>query len=343
MNINPNIKKEWNQSHQIKSVNYYFNGIIAQDRYILSEAISLVENKISRFNSVTIELLDRCYNVTSNSWRIGITGSPGVGKSTFIEKMGMYIIEKQSKRIAVLAIDPSSAKTKGSILGDKTRMPILSANNNSFIRPSPSENYLGGVNSATKEAICLCEAAGFDVIIIETVGVGQSETMVADLVDMSALLLLPGAGDEIQGIKRGIVEMADILIVNKSDGERVTLSKQIQKNYQNAIHLFQPKDHGKMVNVLRCSSLEGTGIDRIWNEIEQFFNTINSGFLEENRATQDKKWFDANVLFALERMILKKTHFQNKLELYRDKIKKKELSPYEANALFTQSIFNNLE
>lgn len=335
--INPNIKSKWRIGNEPKSVDYYFNGIVNGDRYILSEAISLVESSVSKYSIVALELLDRCHQLKTTSFRIGITGSPGVGKSSFIEQFGLHLLEKENKKVAVLAIDPSSSITKGSILGDKTRMQVLSNSTNAFIRPSPSQNCLGGISSATKEIVCLCEAAGYDVIMIETVGVGQSETMVSELVDLFVLLLLPGAGDEIQGIKRGIVEMADLILVNKSDGDRIPLSKIIQRNYKNAIHLFQAKEHGQAVEVLRCSSLEKIGMDNIWNVVDRFFKEITkSNYISESRLRKDENWFNTSVLLIMERMIMNQSKYKDALEKLRLELKSAQISPFAANAKFSK-------
>ncbi len=232
---------------------------------------------------------------TGNSIRIGITGVPGVGKSTFIEAFG-ELLTKQGNKVAVLAIDPTSQKTKGSILGDKTRMDKLSRNANVFIRPSPSGAALGGVSFNTRETILLCEAAGFNVIIIETVGVGQSETLVRDMVDFFLLLMLAGAGDELQGIKKGIMEMADLVAINKADGANVKASLQAKADVQNALHLrTSHRDHWQP-KVMTVSSIEGTGIGDVWNTIQEHKKlTIDSGEFLANRQRQKKKWAEESI------------------------------------------------
>jgi len=320
MSINPKLHSNKKNQKEIQSVEYYYNGIVDGNRYILSEAISIVESDLQAHKLVAQSLLDRCYNIKTDSWRLGITGSPGVGKSSFINSFGSYLI-KQNKKVAVIAIDPSSTISQGSILGDKTRMAELSQSEFSFIRPSPSQNCLGGVSSSTKEIICLCEAAGYDVVMVETVGVGQSETMVANMVDMFVLMLLPGAGDEIQGIKRGIVEMADLVLVNKSDGERLSMSKIIQQNYKNALHLLQLKEHQQEVKVLRCSSISRTGLEEIALQISQFFEKIMaSKYLHNHRLSQDVKWFDERALISLERILLENKGFNDAFDTIRSNI-----------------------
>lgn len=257
---------------------------------LLGQAITLVESHKPDHSERAREVVEACLPYSGRSIRLGITGSPGVGKSTFIEALGMYLIEKGHK-VAVLAIDPSSKQSKGSILGDKTRMTRLSADPNAFIRPSPAGESLGGVARKTRETILLCEAAGYDVVIVETVGVGQSETAVHSMVDFFLLLLLPGAGDELQGIKRGIVEMADLLAVNKADGDRVSLAKEAQRSYRNALHLFPSKESGWNPPVCLCAALQSEGIPEIWEEVQKFqATTTQSGYFQQHRQEQAKYW-----------------------------------------------------
>jgi len=232
---------------------------------------------------------------TGRSIRIGITGVPGVGKSTFIEAFGKLLLD-QGKKVAVLAIDPSSQLTRGSILGDKTRMENLSADKRAFIRPSPSGTTLGGVSGKTREAMLLCEAAGFDVILVETVGVGQSETAVKNMVDYFLLLMLAGAGDELQGIKKGIMEMADGLVIHKADGENLDLAKKAKTNYQNALHLLPESERGWYPSVILASSITGLGLEEIWNLIRDFEEKMKeNGFWESNRAAQRLNWLDDQI------------------------------------------------
>ncbi len=255
----------------LPSIEQFVAGIRTGNRVLLGQAITLVESTREDHQvparAIIAQLLQTA--PVSGTLRIAVTGAPGVGKSTFIESLGMYLIA-QGKRPAVLAIDPSSALSGGSILGDKTRMEQLSAAEQAFIRPSPSGDSLGGVARKTREAIVLVEAAGFDTIIIETVGVGQSEIAAQRMTDLFLLLLLPGAGDELQGIKRGIVEMADLLVVNKADGERIRLANQARGHYLNAAHLFPPKPSGWTPRVLACSALDHSGIAEVWEAVEAF-------------------------------------------------------------------------
>lgn len=266
-------------------------GIISGDRVLLSRAITLIESNHPDHQLIAEDLLNNLISSPGKSLRIGITGVPGVGKSTFIEAFGKYLTTEKIK-VAVLSIDPSSSKSKGSILGDKTRMNELSKDPLAYIRPSPAGNSLGGVSKKTRESIFLCEAAGYEVVIVETVGVGQSETLVKDMVDYFLLLMLSGGGDELQGIKRGIMEMADGIAINKSDGDNLKLSEISARNYKNAIHLFPPNPNGWTVPVTTCSSVENTGIPKIWEQILGFeaLTKSNRSFYE-NRKSQNLHWF----------------------------------------------------
>ncbi len=275
------------------------DSILQGDRIALGKAITLAESKLPEHQSEVEELLEAVMPFCGKSIRIGITGIPGVGKSTFIESFGNYLIKEENRKIAVLAVDPSSSISKGSILGDKTRMENLSKNENAFIRASPSTGTLGGVSSGTRETILLCEAAGFDTIFIETVGVGQSETAVYSMVDFMLLLLLPGAGDELQGMKRGIVELADLIAINKSDGDNLQKAKIAQAAYRQALHLFPAKENDWQPEVVLCSSLSGEGIDLIWNKIKSYeiFSKDNNSFFEK-RKRQNVHWMK-EILFKL--------------------------------------------
>lgn len=269
------------------SVNEYVDGILAGDRTILSQAITLAESSLPEHYKTIQAIIERCLPYSAKSIRIGITGVPGVGKSTFIESFGFYIAEK-GKKLAVLAIDPSSGKTKGSILGDKTRMEKLSTHPNAFIRPSPSAGTLGGVARKTRETIILCEAAGFDTIMVETVGVGQSETVVRSMVDFFLLLMLTGAGDELQGIKRGIIEMADAIAITKADGSNKLNAEAAKSLQQNALHLFPLPPSGWRPEVVTCSAFDNTGITDLWEKISDFVSfTMKNGFFEESRRKQE--------------------------------------------------------
>ncbi|WP_258098845.1 methylmalonyl Co-A mutase-associated GTPase MeaB [Marinoscillum pacificum] len=275
-------------------------GIDQSNRIILSRAITVIESKLAFDQKLAANLLDQIIPQTGKSIRIGITGVPGVGKSTFIDTFGSYLTSI-GKKVAVLSIDPSSSITRGSILGDKTRMNRLSKDPNAYIRPSPSGNSLGGVAQKTRETILLCEAAGYDVIIVETVGVGQSETSVKDMVDFFLLLMLAGGGDELQGIKRGIMEMADALVINKADGDNINSAKRAKKNYTNALHLLPPHEGGWIVPVELCSAVEETGIDNIWKMMCDFEAKLSGNrFLIENRRRQNLKWMHELIKLKLE-------------------------------------------
>ncbi|HEX3007762.1 MAG TPA: methylmalonyl Co-A mutase-associated GTPase MeaB [Bacteroidales bacterium] len=272
------------------SAQQYIDGIIEGNRTILSQAITLVESSLPAHAHLAQEIVEKCLPYSGKSLRIGITGVPGVGKSSFIEIMGKYLTNA-GRKLAVLAIDPSSEKTKGSILGDKTRMESLSADPNAFIRPSPSAGSLGGVARKTRETIILCEASGFDTIFIETVGVGQSETVVHSMVDFFLLLMLAGAGDELQGIKRGIMEMADTIAITKSDGTNVRKAQLAATEYKNALHLFPKSASGWNPRVLLCSSLEGSGIPEIWDSIQDYTKlTQENHYFFNRRREQSKYW-----------------------------------------------------
>ncbi|MCP4934535.1 MAG: methylmalonyl Co-A mutase-associated GTPase MeaB [bacterium] len=271
------------------------NGILSGNRRALSKAITLVESTRSDHRQQADDLLARLMPHTGNSFRIGITGSPGVGKSTFIEAIGETIIARGQK-LAVLAIDPSSARSGGSILGDKTRMESLTQNERAYIRPTPAGKTLGGVARRSFETMLLCEATGFDVVMVETVGVGQSETRVADMTDMFLLLLSPGGGDELQGIKRGIIELADLLIVNKADGTQEALAKKTASDYRNALKLLRPRHATWSPPVATCSALEGTGIADLWNSISKYRQFVeNNDVHDPQRRKQMRTWMWSQI------------------------------------------------
>lgn len=272
-------------------LNNFAKGILSGDRIILGQAITLMESNLEADQKLASLLLEKILPTTGNALRVGITGVPGVGKSTFIEALGKYIIEK-GKKLAVLTIDPSSQITKGSILGDKTRMEELSKNPMAFIRPTASSSALGGVAHKTREAMFLCEAAGYEVIIIETVGVGQSEVSVKNMVDFFLLLMLAGAGDELQGIKKGIMEIADAVVITKADGENVKHATEAQAVYQQSFHLFSPPMSGWEPVVLTSSASTGDGIENVWNMILKYQQaTKSTGFFDRNRSLQNVAWF----------------------------------------------------
>lgn len=273
--------------------------ILAGDRRALAKAITLVESTRADHGEQAVQLLAELMPHTGKSIRIGVSGAPGVGKSTFIESLGNYLTG-QGHQVAVLAVDPTSAVSGGSILGDKTRMEALSVNPKAFVRPSPAGTTLGGVTRRTRESLLLCEAAGYDVIIVETVGVGQSETAVSDMTDMFLLLLSPGGGDDLQGIKRGIMELADLVLVNKADGDQANLVNQTLSDYRGALQFMQARTPGWTPKVNSCSALEGQGIAQAWAVVEDFRAVLTeSGELEGLRARQAKAWMWAETAAEL--------------------------------------------
>jgi LAO/AO transport system kinase len=265
-------------------------GVRAADRAMLGRAITLVESNRPEHAALAQALLTEVLAFTGNAHRVGVTGVPGVGKSTFIEALGTDLTEA-GRRVAVLAVDPTSTRTGGSILGDKTRMAHLANDPNAFVRPSPTSGELGGVNRMTRETMLLCEAAGYDVVLVETVGVGQSETVVADMVDFFLVLMLPGAGDELQGIKKGILELADMIAVNKADGDNATRAARAAAEYQMALHLMAPASPNWTPPVLTCSGLTGEGLDTLWEQVELHRRLLtDSGELADRREDQRVRW-----------------------------------------------------
>lgn len=316
----------------------YAEGILSGNRALLSRAITLTESTRADHQLLAQEIIKICLPHSGNAFRLGITGVPGVGKSTFIEALGLHIINstrlqvpEQANRLAVLAIDPSSQVSKGSILGDKTRMEQLSAQRDVFIRPSPAGNSLGGVARKTRETIVLCEAAGFSHIIIETVGVGQSEHTVHALSDCFLLLLLPGAGDELQGIKRGIVEMADLLAVNKADGDNAERAALAKQDYARALHLFPPKESTWIPQVHTLSALTGQGIPELWERLLQYeFFTKEKGWWQENRRRQTAFWFQDSLQEQLRLAFFNHEEIKKQLPLIEQLVLNGRLSPFQA-------------
>jgi LAO/AO transport system kinase len=273
----------------------YVEGVLAGDRRTLSKTITLIESSLTAHQEIAGKVVDRLVAHSGKAVRLGITGVPGVGKSTFIESLGMMLVD-QGHRVAVLAVDPSSKRSGGSVLADKTRMEKLAVEARAFIRPSPSGGTLGGVARKTRETMIACEAAGFDVMIVETVGVGQSETTVASMVDFFLVLMIAGAGDEIQGIKKGILELADAVAVNKADGDNIEKAELARKQYANALHLLMPATPSWTPPVLTCSALEMTGIDVIWETVLNHRKKLmHTGELEEKRQKQALDWMWALV------------------------------------------------
>ncbi len=322
------------------TLEHYLNGIQKGDKVILSQAITLIESRLASDLIVAEKLIEAILPMSGNAIRLGITGSPGVGKSTFIESFGKFLTD-QYKNVAVLAIDPSSTKTKGSILGDKTRMDDLSKHPLAFIRPTASGSALGGVADRTREAILLCEAAGFKIIIIETVGVGQSEIAVRSMVDFFLLLMLAGAGDELQGIKKGIMEMADGIVITKADQDNKIRASQAQADFQHALHLFQLADSGWSPQVLISSAFERTGIQETWTMIEAHQKLIKSnGYFLKNRQDQNLLWFNECYELSL-RSTLTKNHIKLKKELEKRIIENK-ITPIQASKVLVEKALAKL-
>lgn len=305
---------------------------------MLARSITLVESEAAVHQQMAADLLDRILPHTGKSLRIGITGVPGVGKSTFIDALGTQLTAA-GHRVAVLAVDPSSGRTGGSILGDKTRMERLAYNDKAFIRPTAAGKALGGVARATWEAMMLCEAAGYDIILVETVGVGQSETAVASLVDFFMLLMLSGAGDELQGIKRGIMEMADMLVINKAEGDNLQPAKQAAANYRNALHLFPPHPGGWTPLVKLCSARDGSGVSEVWQSVQSYVDLCGpSGYLQQKRAEQRVQHFHEFTRQRLESWLLGSKEQQLLYHQLEAKVSNGELSPYAA----ARGLFNGL-
>jgi len=318
------------RSQKMLTVNELAEGILAKKRVVLGQAITLIESQRKEDQENAKLLIEKILPFTGNSIRIGITGAPGVGKSTFIETFGKHLTDS-GKKIAVLAIDPSSSKSKGSILGDKTRMENLSRNPNAFIRPTPAGDILGGVANNTRETILLCEAAGFDAIIVETVGVGQSEVTVRSMVDFFLLLMLAGAGDELQGIKKGIMEMADAIVITKADHDNILQAQKAKSEYQNALHLFEAAPSGWIPKVITSSAITNSGIDKVWSMIENYQEkTLTNGYLNKNREEQDVEWFRSQLSWHFNNRIIEKLISLEKIKAIEKKIKQKLTSPVYA-------------
>ncbi|MCH6198761.1 methylmalonyl Co-A mutase-associated GTPase MeaB [Aquiflexum sp. LQ15W] len=296
------------------SVSEYIQGVLHSDRVILSRAITLVESTLYSDQLIAEKVMEGILPYSGNSIRIGITGVPGVGKSTFIESFGKALVDKAHK-VAVLAVDPSSQQSHGSILGDKTRMENLASDKRAYIRPSPAGSNLGGVSARTREGMLLCEAAGFDVILIETVGVGQSEIAVKGMVDFFLLLMLAGAGDELQGIKKGIIEICDAMVINKADGVNQDAAKNAQREYANALHLFPEKQNGWIPQVKTCSAVEKTGLDEILEMIMGYRERmLANGYWDHNRSEQRINWLHEHVRYLLEKRLYQNEKIKNHLD-----------------------------
>lgn len=326
--LNPYAKPKRNK--RSLSVSDFVQGILNQEVSILGQAVTLIESSLPKHQEVAQEVIERCLPYSGNSVRLGITGVPGAGKSTFIEALGMHLVQ-QDKKLAVLAIDPSSERTKGSILGDKTRMEELSVAKNAFIRPSPSAGSLGGVARKTRESIILCEAAGFDTIFVETVGVGQSETAVHSMVDFFLLIQLAGTGDELQGIKRGIMEMADGIAVNKSDGTNIEKSQLARRQFKNALHLFPLAESGWSPDVITCSAIEKNGIPEVWEMVMNYVNFVKeNGYFAHKRNDQSRYWMYESINERLKSDFYNNDEINSLLQKLENQVLNNEVSSFIA-------------
>lgn len=336
MAVRPNISIKKRETLSAQEI---FQNLIEGKREWLSKALTLVESTKIEHRKVAKELVQLATPHSGKSTRIGITGVPGVGKSTFIESFGLHAISKR-KKVCVLAIDPSSEISKGSLLGDKTRMEQLSVHSEAYIRPSPASGTLGGVARATRESLLLCEAAGYDLILIETVGVGQSETKVHSMVDVFLMLLLSNAGDEIQGIKRGIMEMADILVVNKADGENQRNAKIAANQLQQALHYYPLSKSGWAASVETMSALNNEGVDKIWNQCNDYINHIkNNQFFEKYRKLQAVNWFKQSLSEQIIQRIEQNEEYKKKLAEIEVQVAFGKLDPFIAADQLTDFYF----
>ena len=318
------------RKRRVMTTDEYVAGILEGNITILAQAITLIESNNPTHYAQAQEIIERCLPHSGKSVRIGITGVPGAGKSSFIEAVGNMVTSFNHK-LAVLAIDPSSERSGGSILGDKTRMESICHNPNIFVRPSPSAGSLGGVARKTRETIVLCEAAGYDVIFIETVGVGQSETAVHSMVDMFMMLQISGAGDELQGIKRGIMEMADMMVITKADGENVTKAELAKAQYQGALHLFPLPESEWRPQVYTCSSLEGTGLEEVWQGVEQYLQHIElNGYFMANRNRQNKYWMYETINETLKSSFYNNPEIEAKMAEVEQRVMDAKLSSFIA-------------
>nr|WP_322625569.1 methylmalonyl Co-A mutase-associated GTPase MeaB [uncultured Flavobacterium sp.] len=314
-------------------------GILKGDKTVLSRAITLIESTNAAHTEKANAVINACLPHANKSVRIGITGVPGVGKSTFIETFGKQLTSL-GKKVAVLAVDPSSSLSHGSILGDKTRMEELVKDENAYIRPSASGDTLGGVARKTRETIILCEACGFDTIIIETVGVGQSETAVHSMVDFFLLLQIAGAGDELQGIKRGIMEMADLIVINKADGDNIKRARLAKTEYNRALHLFPPKASGWYPKVATCSALNGEGVSDVWEQLNEYFETTQvNGFFAQRRHEQNSYWLTETIDAQLKQDFYSRPEINILLEENKKLVEQNALSPFAAAQKLLEAYF----
>ncbi len=335
--INPYLAGKKRRRATLLSVDEYVDGILRGDVTTLSRAVTLVESLLPEHQVIAQQVVERCLPYSGKSIRVGITGVPGAGKSTSIDAFGMYVLQQRGGKLAVLAVDPSSERSKGSILGDKTRMERLAQHSNAFIRPSASAGSLGGVARKTRETIVLCEAAGYDTIFVETVGVGQSETAVYSMVDFFLLIQIAGAGDELQGIKRGIMEMADGIVINKADGNNVDEALRAATHYRNALQLFPMPDSGLRPKVLTYSGFYDLGIDDIWDMIFSYIDAVKiSGFFEERRCRQAKYWMYESIDEQLRSRFYNAPEMQRLLAEYEHGVQEGRLTSFAAASKLLQ-------
>jgi len=327
--VNPYMKPK--KRKRLFTPSEYVEGIVKGDITMLSRAVTLVESLLPEHQAIAQEVIEKCLPYTGNSVRIGISGVPGAGKSTSIDAFGLHVLERYGGKLAVLAIDPSSEKTKGSILGDKTRMEKLSVHPEAFIRPSPSAGSLGGVARKTRETIVLCEAAGYDKIFVETVGVGQSETAVHSMVDFFLLIQLAGTGDELQGIKRGIMEMADGIIINKADGANVEKAELAASHFRNALHLFPAPESGWTPKVLTYSGFYGLRIDEVWTMVFDYIDFVKkNGYFDHRRNEQAKYWMYESINEALRDNFYNNSTIASLLTCKENQVLNGEVTSFEA-------------
>ena len=338
--VNPYLKKRVKRHRY--SVAEYVEGILKGNITILSQAVTLVESSLHEHQLLAQEIIEKFLPFAGNSMRIGITGVPGAGKSTSIDVFGIHLL-KQGHKLAVLAIDPSSERSKGSILGDKTRMEALSREKNAFIRPSPSAGSLGGVARKTRETIILCEAAGFDTVFVETVGVGQSETAVHSMVDFFLLIQLAGTGDELQGIKRGIMEMADGIIINKADGDNVDKAQLAAAQFRNALHLFPPAASGWFPKVLTYSGYYNIGIKEIWDMVDEYMAfTKKNGYFDYKRREQAKYWMYESINDTLRDEFYNNPAVSAQLGITERQVLDNEITPFIAAKRMMELFLENI-